>query len=169
MSRPLDIIIPTFDNPDYFDPCVESIFKTGSMANFARLIVVNNGTQPLNAPANNPALLVLEPKKNLGWEGGLDFALQHSDSQFVCFQNDDTLVPKISAGMYQRLVSLFADPSVGAVSRVTTTAAGWQSIYVENEPRTIVEVTFLIFFIGDPPTEVFGGDRGCGREVAGGR
>lgn len=145
MSRVLDIIIPTYDNQEYFDPCVESIIKTGTLANFARLIVVNNGSQKIEPPPS-PALRVVKPEKNLGWEGGLKIGVENSDSEFVCFQNDDTLVPRCSDGIYRRMVSLFADPSVGAVGPVSTSSIGWQNIFMPDEPRTIIEVPYLIFF-----------------------
>ncbi len=146
--RHLDIIIPTWNNPEFLNPCVESIVRTGILHSDARLLIVNNGTQDVKqAVGHLPNIEVLEPGRNLGWEGGLAYALERSQSKFVCFQNDDTFIPKASMQIYQRLLIPFVDKTVGAVGPTTTTAAGLQSVFHPKSPRTRVHPSFLIFFM----------------------
>lgn len=147
MKKALDIIIPTWNNPDYLNPCVKSIISSGILNGLARLIIVNNGKQPIKEMLKEfDSILVLEPGENLGWERGLEYGLRHSDSPFVCFQNDDTLLPRSSAQFYEKLLLPFADPTVGAVGPSTTIAAGWHSVFHQTPLRTVSEVPFLIFF-----------------------
>jgi len=48
MTEPLiDIIIPTWNNEQFLDPCVTSIVRTGVLERDARLIVINNGDEPI--------------------------------------------------------------------------------------------------------------------------
>lgn len=147
MSDLLHIIIPTFNNPQYLDPCVFSILKTGILNEKARLFIVNNGQQPIKEKWGGfKCIEILEPGENLGWERGLDYALKKSDSKFVCFQNDDTFLPTASCRFYQRLLTNFMDWDVSAVGPATTTSSGVQSIYAPTAPFIKTEVNWLIFF-----------------------
>lgn len=147
MSDILHIIVPTWNNPQYLDPCVLSIMKTGILNERARLFIVNNGKQPIKQQWGGfKGIEVLEPGENLGWERGLDYALKQSDAPFVCFQNDDTFLPSSSCRFYQRLLTNFIDRGVAAVGPSTTTASGIQSVYVPTAPMVRTEVNWLIFF-----------------------
>jgi SAM-dependent methyltransferase len=155
MSSPtIDIIIPTWNNPGYFHPCMQSILATGVLEGLARVIVVNNGDQKLaeelgaiknvlvlDAPRNE-----MGEKENLGWEGGLKLGLQHSTAPFVVFQNDDTFIPKSSYLIYQRMLSHFVDESVAAVGPSSTVVMGSQCTFNPGNPRNVASVPFLIFF-----------------------
>lgn len=145
--RPLDIIVPTWNNPEFLNPCVDSIIRTGILHSDARLLIVNNGTQNIKGLCGHlPNIEILEPGRNLGWEGGLAYAIERSDAKFLCFQNDDTFIPKASIQIYQRMLIPFIDRTVAAVGPVTTVAAGLQSIYHPNSPRFSSQASFLIFF-----------------------
>jgi len=82
MVRKIDIIVPTWNNPEFLNPCVHSIARTGVLNDLANLIIVNNGKQDMAEFKSHPAIVVLEPGKNLGWEGGLAHALEVSDACF---------------------------------------------------------------------------------------
>lgn len=143
----LTIIIPTWNNEQFLNPCVDSIIKTGILESMADLIIVNNGKQDIERVyGKNPAIKILNPGKNLGWEGGLELGMKESSSPFLVFQNDDTFLPPTGAGFYQRLLVRFQDDNVAAVGPVTTCAAGMQSIYHPACPRTPTETSYLIFF-----------------------
>lgn len=144
--RQIDIIIPTWNNAEFLDPCVISIAKTGVLDSLARLIIVNNGKQDLSGFAGREDILVLDPGKNLGWEGGLKFGLEKSDAPFVVFQNDDTFLPISSGRFYHRLLTNFSNDDVAAVGPATTVAAGLQSIFHPQAPRLQTEVSYVIFF-----------------------
>lgn len=144
-----DIIIPTWNNPEFLCPCVDSIVKTGALGTTVRLIIVNNGKQPIkDFVGGHPDILVLDSPENLGWEGGLKLGLKYSDAKYVVFQNDDTHIPppSTSTNFYQNLLLPFGNDHVAAVGPVTTCAAGPQSIFHPQCPRTVTETSFLIGF-----------------------
>lgn len=146
MKPAVSIIIPTWNLPEYFTPCVESIAKTGALDGLCELIVVNNGLQNMDFLKEWPNTKVLTPGKNLGWEGGLELGLKHAQGDFICFQNDDTLIPKATQDFYSQLLWPFQNKNIAAVGPETTIAAGWHSVFNRSSPRTLTEVTFLIFF-----------------------
>lgn len=147
MKPPIDILIPTWNNPQYLNPCIESIRATGVLNGLCRLIIINNGQQPIKEYVQGwRNTEVLEPKQNLGWERGLELGLKHSDAPFVVFQNDDTVIPHATSKFYYSLLSTFNNDTVGAVGPATTNAAGWHSIFQKNALRVPSEVSFLIFF-----------------------
>lgn len=148
MKHVLDIIIPTWNNPDYLNPCIQSICATGALGSgIAKVIIVNNGKQPIKEQyAGIPGITVVDCPDNLGWEGGLKAGLAQSTTPFVCFQNDDTFIPRTSALFYEKMLVPFVDQNVGAVVPSTTCAAGVQSIYHPNHPPCIVDIPWAIFF-----------------------
>lgn len=147
MTNVLDIIIPTFNNQEYLNPCIQSIVQTGELLRGTRLIIVNNGSQPIESfTKGHPNIVVLSPGKNLGWEGGLKYGLEHSSAPFVVFQNDDTFIPQANSNLYQAMLLQFADKSVGAAGPTTTTCAGIQSIYHHASPLAVTNSRYLIFF-----------------------
>lgn len=168
--KPLSIIIPTWNNEQFLTPCVISILKTGILESMADLIIVNNGKQDIERTfGGHKSIKILNPGKNLGWEGGLELGMKESTSPFVVFQNDDTFIPPISNQIYQRMLSRFQDDKVAAVGPTTTNAAGLHSIYSPGCPSMATETSFLIFFtvmvrrsayeeVGGIDTKLPGGD-----------
>lgn len=147
MKPTVSVIIPTFNNPEYLNPCIDSIAGTGTLHGLCELVIVNNGSQPIKEYVKDlPNVRVLEPGKNLGWEGGLQYGLENSDSEYVCFQNDDTYIPKATQSFYSQLLWPFSNTNVAAVGPATTIASGWHSIFMKNPVRTAIEVPYLIFF-----------------------
>lgn len=141
------IIIPTWNNPEYLNPCIDSIIATDALKGFCELIIVNNGSQPIKDYVKGVEnVKVLEPGSNLGWERGLEYGLKEAQGDFICFQNDDTLIPKACQKFYEQLLWPFHSGDVAAVGPATTIAAGWHSVYQKNAIRTLAEVSFLIFF-----------------------
>src|SRR5260221_666030 len=143
MKPTASIIIPTWNNPEYFNPCVESIAATGVLDGLCELIVVNNGIQDMEFMSKWPNTKVLKPGRNLGWEGGLEFGLKEAQGEFICFQNDDTVIPKATQTFYSQLLWPFSNKNVAAVGPTTTVAAGWHSVFRNTTPRSLTEVTFL--------------------------
>lgn len=147
MKPSISIIIPTWNNPQFLNPCIDSIIHTGCLSGLCELVIVNNGKQPIKEYVGaTPNVRVLEPGKNLGWEGGLQYGLDNTDSDFVCFQNDDTQIPKATQSFYSQLLWPFNNTQVAAVGPATTVASGWHSIFMKNPIRALYEVPYLIFF-----------------------
>lgn len=147
MNPPVTIIVPTWNNPQFLTPCIESIRATGVLGGLCKLLIVNNGKQPIKDYVKDwHNTEVLEPGTNLGWEGGLDLGMKNSDSPFVVFQNDDTHIPPATGRFYHTLLNTFNDDIVAAVGPATTVASGWHSIFQKYPLMTPSEVSFLIFF-----------------------
>lgn len=147
MKSIYDILIPSFNNPRFLNPCVKSILDLAFNVRGGRIIIINNGSQPIEEVFGHcHNVKVLNPGKNLGWEGGLEYGLKHSDAEFVCFQNDDTHLPKVSWLFYEKLLIPFQDKKVAAVGPVTTCAMGAQSIFHPSCPVNAAQVPYLIFF-----------------------
>lgn len=146
MKPKASIIIPSYNNPEFLIPCIDSIGKTGALDGLCELIIVNNGDQPLDYLKDWPNTKVIKPKTNLGWEGGLQAGLNVAEGDFICFQNDDTMIPKATQNFYSQLLWPFQDKNVAAVGPSTTIASGWHSIFQRDPVRHLTEVSYLIFF-----------------------
>lgn len=147
MKETATILIPTFNNAEFLIPCVTSIIQTHALDGLCKLIIINNGVQPVKEQFKLiPGIEVLEPGRNLGWEGGLKFGMEHVDTPFVCFQNDDTLIPRVSSSFYSQLLWPFSNSNVAAVGPVTTNASGLHSIFLQKSLWVPTEVAYLIFF-----------------------
>lgn len=148
MEPLVTVLIPTFNNPNDLNGCVSSIINTGAVnMQFVEIVIINNGSESIKSKfADVKGVKVLEPGENLGWEGGLKLGIENSKSKFVCFMNDDTLIPKASQQFFNLLLMPFQDKKVGAVGPVTTTAAGIQSIFNSGTPFCQTLVKWMIFF-----------------------
>lgn len=146
MSKHLiDIIIPSWNNFNYLQPCLQSILRNNSTVNLFHIWVVNNG-EPESVKfidKDHPIITVLNPGKNLGWEGGINFALEQTDAPFVVFCNDDTHFPASSRFWLHRLLRLFDNPQVGAVGPSSNVVMGMQNIFIDS-PYDILQTNFLI-------------------------
>lgn len=147
MNATATILLPTFNNAEYLIPCVESILMTKALDGLCKLIIINNGVQPVKEQFKLcKAIEVLEPGRNLGWEGGLKLGMERVDTPFVCFQNDDTFIPRASSSFYSQLLWPFNNTNIAAVGPTTTNASGLHSIYLRNPLWYPTEVAYLIFF-----------------------
>lgn len=143
----LSIIIPTYNNAEYLNPCVVSILHQGIVPSLAEIVIVNNGTQPVEQELGHiKGVKVVTAGKNLGWEGGLVEGMKHSDSKYICFQNDDTFIPVSSKDFYRTLWSHFEYDEVGAVGPSTTVASSPASVFSPSYCTRLSSVGYLIFF-----------------------
>lgn len=145
----LSVISPSWNNPDQLTQMVNSMTRIGFFEKGDReLIIVNNGKQPVDQDfahiVAKGTLRVVNCEDNRGWEGGLIEGLKVSDSEFVCFQNDDVHIPQSDPMFYDKLIGSFKEDT-GLVAPVTTCAMGIQSIYSQNSPVNLTEVRWLIF------------------------
>lgn len=140
----IDIIIPTLNNYQYLAPCLQSILQNKTAENLFHIYVVNNGHKNSCDWINNPTVTVLQPGKNLGWEGSLKYALEVTSAPFVLFQNDDTLIPPSSRLWLNKLMQSFLDPGVGAVGASSNVVMGLQNIFTP----TLLNVFTTKFLIG---------------------
>lgn len=140
----VDIIIPTYDNPDQLHNCVQSMLMY-SVVHPIRIIIVNNGEIPVTFVSKD--LLVLNPKENLGWEGGLKLGLEHSTSKYVIFANDDIVIPRASFRWVANMVremELFEN--LGALGPQSNVVMGKQNMLSFDASNRIVPTSYLIGF-----------------------
>lgn len=143
-----DIIIPTYDNPQYIIPCVKSIILNTSLRDVIRIIVVNNGSKKVSGLIpKHPRIEVIEAGKNLGWEGGLKKGLEKSNTEFVCFMNDDTYVPFSSYFWLHYCLQVFQDRLTAACGPTSNCVSGSQNVFYDNNIREPFPYTnYLIGF-----------------------
>lgn len=141
----IDVIIPTFDNPNYVYPCVESLLTNKVTEDLIRIIVVNNGHPDSVKGLEAPDVTILNAGRNLGWEGGLKLGLAQSKAPFVVFCNDDIIVPTQSKMWPNILLQHFRYPDCAAVGPSSNCVTGLQSMFVQM-PYAVFRTSFLIGF-----------------------
>jgi len=141
----VEIIIPTYDNYEFLAPCLQSIIMSNASHGLFHITVVNNGHKDSCNWVKHEDITVLQPGKNLNWEGGIKLGLASTDAPFVMFLNDDTFVPPSSRLWLDQLLQHFIDPKVGAVGPASNVVMGYQSIF-SQVPYHIFDRKFLIGF-----------------------
>lgn len=140
------IIIPTWDNPQYLYPCVQSMLRGMATEDILHIYIVNNGRPEFMEPfKGHPRITILQQEKNLGWEGGLKAGLKESKEEIVIFMNDDTFIPISSVLWINYLLGHFGDSRVGAVGPSSNCVMGVQNVFNEG-PTDVFAVNFLIGF-----------------------
>lgn len=132
----LDIIMPTYNNRAFLEPCLRSLYREMGGPQIFRLWIVNNGDPDSCNWIEHPGVTILEPGENLGWTRALATALPYTSAPVVCFMNDDIFIPPSSRGFLNRLLAYFEDERVAGVGPATTEYHGPQSIFTE-EPDVV--------------------------------
>lgn len=141
----VDIIIPTYDNYEYLAPCLQSILRNKMSENLFHIYVVNNGHLESCNWIYNRDVTVFNAGKNLGWEGGLKFALEKTEAPYVMFLNDDTYIPSASKPWINNLLQPFLNETVGAVGPSSNVVMGMQNIFSDTQ-IPVFPTKFLIGF-----------------------
>lgn len=139
------IIIPTWNNPQYLYPCVQSLLINAETEDLFHIYVVNNGTPKSLDFGGSPYITVLDQDRNLGWEGGLKAGLAASTEPYVVFMNDDTFVPFHQRHWLNRMMTFFSYPDCGAVGPTSNVVMGKQQMFLPIR-ATYVTSKFLIGF-----------------------
>lgn len=140
-----DIVVVTWNLPEYLYPCIQSILMNTNHADY-RVVIVNNGDpRHTEQIPQDSRVVVLQEKDNKGWEGGLKDALEFSDAPFIVFANDDIFIPSHQKEWLNSLLKHFDDPKVGAVGPTSNTVMGEQQMF-HPTPKEVLEVPFLINF-----------------------
>lgn len=141
----VDIVIPTYDNYQFLSACLASITRHSSTHGLFHITVVNNGHPESCNWIDHPDITVLQPGKNLGWEGGIKLGLEKTKAPFVLFLNDDTFIPTSSQLWLNTMLKHFIDPKIGAVGASSNVVMGLQNIFT-FVPFHVFERKFLIGF-----------------------
>lgn len=160
----IDILIPTFENPDYVYPCVRSILANTPAGQINKIFVINNGepeTLKKMRSFDNPLIEILDQEKNLGWQGGLQAGLEKSKAPFVIFMNDDTFVPPSSKNWLDLMGSHFNKGNVAAVGPCSNNTPGFQDMgifpFVKGQVLKVTFLTGFCMFLNREALEAVGG------------
>jgi len=146
MKPLVSVIIPTFNNQTYLHQAVTSLLRNHATKNILEIVVVNNGhDNSCDFLKGQEGVRVINAGRNTGWEGGIMLGLENSDSEFVCFFNDDAMVPTTSRLWLNIMLQHFRDPKVAAVGPSSNVVMGLQNIFVDV-PYHVFESKFLIGF-----------------------
>ena len=144
-NTPIDVIIPTYENPDQLLQCIQSIEAT-KLNRPCNIIVVNNGPVNLFPMQERYGFKLLMPDRNLGWTGGLAYGLKHSKSEFVMFANDDIFIPASSSMWLHNMARVLQQyPGVGAVGPASNCVMGLQNIWSQSN-EVYQDTKFLVGF-----------------------
>lgn len=143
-NPPIDVLIPTYNNPQYLYPCVQSLLRNTATPDLIKVHVINNGDkgtmQGLPDKVN-----VIEMGHNANWCGGLKAGLEATSAPYVLFCNDDIHVPACSRLWASKMLQYFAYPECAAVGPSSNFVMGHQAIWSDPGPL-VFKVPFLIGF-----------------------
>lgn len=149
----LTVIVPTFNNHDQLRNMLNSLMEqTGTdHGAYFKVYVVDNSEQKghvKSAMTPHPMYEVLEPGENLGWEGGLTYALKHVPSTpLVMFANDDLqFVPGNKDWLWNMVETLVKYPDVAAVGPMSNFVMGHQHFGSGLPPGVPFSTNLLIGF-----------------------
>ena len=134
----VSILIPTYNNAAFVDPCLDSIARRTAYPRYEVLVVDNasddDSVARLKAHAEKDSRVRVFPQSdNLGFSGALNLAASEAAGDFLLFLNVDTIV---TAGWLHRLLeALRSNPDLGAVIPVTNWAANEARINVPYRNR----------------------------------
>jgi GT2 family glycosyltransferase len=90
----LSIVIVCRNNRSYLEPCLESLYGSGSKSRFEVLVVDNgstDGTQEM-LRAKFPAVQIIQNHSNLGLSKASNQGIQAAQGRHILLLNDDTIV-----------------------------------------------------------------------------
>lgn len=149
----VDVIVPTFSNRYWLKRCLDSLAEN-DFPEINKVYVVDNGGD-FDMWSYDLPLHVLTPGENLGWTGGLHYALKQSDAEFALFMNDDAEFERKPGGL-SKLISHFSDESVAAVGPATGMCMGRQAVDGPEIEDVAVLVGFCMLVRSSHLTDVGG-------------
>ena len=118
--RPVAIVVPVYDDFESVCICLESLLSTVTGSSRNRIALVNDATpdpriaEYLDQFANHPSVLLLKNKRNLGFVGSVNRALDLLRDEDVVLLNADTIVPRDFVARLAKAAA--SDPAIGTVT-----------------------------------------------------
>ena len=129
----MTIAVPSFHN---FDQLRNTLFTLTTYVEFPYKVVVINNGDPKDINGNDfesalrqyikyPALEVITPGTNLGWQKSINKVfLEHCDTPLFCMMNDDLIFIPYQRTFFRQLCGYFRFDEVGAVGPSTNFVMG---------------------------------------------
>lgn len=146
MTPLITIAIPTWNNLEQLEWCIDSLFKYASYS-FNVVVVDNGGKGEVEKllSAKDYAIKVITSDKNLGWMGAINLVLEDCNTEYFCMMNDDVVFTPSSQMFWPKLIEHFKDDTVGAVGPCSNFVSGPQSLMAQDT-SIIFNATTLIGF-----------------------
>ncbi len=117
-DQSVTIIIPTKDQVDLLQKCVESIFAYTHVQPFTILIIDNNSEEPptkayLNSISAHEQVTVLTYHHPYNYAAMHNWVMQYVNTEYICFLNNDIEI--ITANWLSSMVINFQLSNIGAV------------------------------------------------------
>jgi len=114
----VSIIIPSRNNYQLLEKCINTLLTKSLYTNFEVLIIDNNSDDPktikyLDEIKNMPKIKVLSYKKPFNFSAINNYAVSESRGEFLCLLNDDTEI--INEDWLNEMVSIGQQDGVGVV------------------------------------------------------
>jgi GT2 family glycosyltransferase len=116
-SAKVTIVIPTRDKGELLEKCISSIFEVTAYGNY-EVLIVNNQTRDSKTLnylelAKTAGIRVLDFEAKFNFSKICNFAVKNSDSELICFLNNDTRV--LSPDWLTSMVRVAQSSSAGVV------------------------------------------------------
>jgi GT2 family glycosyltransferase len=146
MNPLLTIAIPTWNNLQQLQWCIDSLFRFTEYP-FKVVIVDNGGQREVEnwLSVDSRAITVINAEHNLGWMKAINLVLEDCDTDYFCMLNDDVVFTPNQPQFWRTLLSNFSDSSVGAVNPCSNFVAGPQSL-LQIDTSLIFNSSILIGF-----------------------
>jgi GT2 family glycosyltransferase len=150
MKKTVDIVIPTYGQPEFTAKCFQSIAAT-SPPDQVRVIWIDNGSTGSLGLIEHSAYLLevggfsverILLRENLGFVKATNVGIAVSTAPYVMLLNNDTELPE---GWLTSMLAPFLNSSVGVVGPRSSAPTQWQS-GVESRAGWSVEPTRTISF-----------------------
>lgn len=114
----ISVIIPTRNNKDLLQTCLESVIEKTDYPDFEILVINNASDDPatiryLNKIREHPEVRVLNDVRPFNFSALNNRAVESARSELICFLNDDTEV--INADWLCEMVSMVMQPGIAIV------------------------------------------------------
>jgi GT2 family glycosyltransferase len=131
MPSTIDILIPAVNNAYFTRSLINSIKKHTTI--LYRIIYIDNGSEPDELDCVLQALketnyLVIKNEQNLGFVKAINQGLKASTAEYICFQNNDTIVFK--SYFEKSIAHLQKYNNAGIISPIASQGGGKQGIEI---------------------------------------
>ena len=128
----LSVVLVCWNNKDYLEPCLHSLYGSGMRHHFDVVVVDNGSTDGSQEMLRDrfPQVMLVQNSSNVGLGRATNQGIEHSNGRYVLLLNNDTLVNGLSLDrMVDFLESTIDAGAVGG--KLLTPDGSYQGAYAE--------------------------------------